>query len=194
MFANDASLKYTFLTVHDRDNMVRRLCTAQVAVSVVAPILAVVEAEYFLASGPVLTILGLVISRMAVARAWRKLLILGLTSPFLVSLICAIIAFFELGPDDAKPTMVILLVLNTVMTCCCMYTLRDSPSSSTSARGLRFGMLHLFGLTTCVCLALSLFRVLSGAHFVLVFAAASMVTWGLIAACVFAFVRKPNAI
>lgn len=174
--------------------MVRRLCAIQFVASILAVFLVCVEEELFLLAGPVLTLIGFVISWIAVARLHRKLLVFGLASPFFVSLISALIAFFDLGPSEAQPAILVLLSLNTIVTCCVMYKIGDGQAAVHTVGGLRFSMLHLLGTTTAVCILLSLFRVLSGQRFTMVFAVYSTIVWAIMFAFIFLFVRKGHSV
>jgi len=171
--------------------VVKRLCWIQVIAAFIAAALVGVEEETFLVTGPILTFLGFLIAWASLRQTSPVLLGFGLFSPLFTSLIAAMIAAFSMGPGQAKYYLWCLLPINAFAVLALIFKLEDSQPTETAAKqSLRFSLMHLLGLTTVVCLLLSVFRGLATSGENAMFAGYSLAVLAVSFAFVFLFVHK----
>ena len=174
--------------------MARRVCWIQVFLGFVAAILIWIEEETLLLTGPTLTFFGFLIAGVSVRKMSWSLLAFGLFTPLFTSLIAAMIAAFSMGPNQAKYYLWYLIPLNAFALLGLALNIEYSRSVDlTKNDSIRFGLVHIMGLMTVICLLLSVFRGLATTNDNGIFAGYCTVVLAVSAIFVVMFIRKTKA-
>ncbi|MGE0757038.1 MAG: hypothetical protein AB7F89_06705 [Pirellulaceae bacterium] len=140
------------------------LCGLQAATAIAAAIGAFLATESIIGFCPVIACLGLVLSFVSLRRTSLNLLLFGLTSPVITSLISLLIAAFHWSPSEATLAVRVLMTLNAVLaviggaSTAWQITQSVRVATPSGVSRFRFSVRRLLGVVTIAGLFFGLLR------------------------------------